>query len=152
MMTDDLHGQVAEKIRALYGITNALEEMFPGRHFTPDGHLVGSIGEVIAAERYNLTLLPASAATYDTVTSDGRYVQIKATQRKSVALYGCPDYLLVFHIETDGSLSEVYNGPGKAVWDACGKTAKNGQSPISLAKLRMLAADVSETDKIQEVR
>lgn len=99
-----------------------------------------------------MTLLPASAATYDAVTSDGRYVQIKATQRKSVALSGCPDYLLVFHIETDGSLSEVYNGPGKAVWDACGKTAKNGQRPISLAKLRILSAAVAGKDKIHEVR
>ena len=46
-----------EKIRELYRITAELEEKYPGRRFTPDGHLVGSIGEVYAAEKYGLTLL-----------------------------------------------------------------------------------------------
>lgn len=36
-------------IEELYGLVRELEEMFPGRHFTPDGHLVGSIGECLAA-------------------------------------------------------------------------------------------------------
>ena len=40
-----------EKIRELYRITAELEEKYPGRCFTPDGHLVGSIGEVYAAEK-----------------------------------------------------------------------------------------------------
>ena len=44
-------------IRDLYQIVARLEEAFPGRRFTPDGHLVGSLGEVFAAERYGLTLL-----------------------------------------------------------------------------------------------
>ena len=34
-----------EIIRELYRLIDELEQMFPGRHFTPDGHLVGSIGE-----------------------------------------------------------------------------------------------------------
>ncbi|MPM11547.1 hypothetical protein SDC9_57893 [bioreactor metagenome] len=33
---------VSEQIRAIYKISNELENMFPGRHFTPDGHMVGS--------------------------------------------------------------------------------------------------------------
>ena len=35
-----------EKIRELYRITAELEKKYPGRCFTPDGYLVGSIGEV----------------------------------------------------------------------------------------------------------
>lgn len=35
-----------EIIRELYKITAELEEKYPGRRFTPDGHLIGSIGEV----------------------------------------------------------------------------------------------------------
>ena len=45
-------------IRRLYAIVADLETAFPGRKFTPDGPLVGSIGEVLAAHRYGLELLP----------------------------------------------------------------------------------------------
>ena len=41
--------EVPRLIGRLYDIVDRLEELFPGRKFTPDGHLVGSIGEVIAA-------------------------------------------------------------------------------------------------------
>lgn len=45
-------GQVdlSQKICKLYAITRELELQFPGRKFTPDGHLVGSIGEVLVAD------------------------------------------------------------------------------------------------------
>jgi hypothetical protein len=48
-------------VREIYAIVAKLEATFPGRHFTPDGHLVGSLGEVLAAHFYGLELLPASA-------------------------------------------------------------------------------------------
>jgi hypothetical protein len=41
--------EIPKLIKELYGIVDSLEALFPGRHFTPDGHLVGSIGEVLAA-------------------------------------------------------------------------------------------------------
>jgi len=59
--TDEVPGLV----RALYAITRRLEDLFPGRHFTPDGHLVGSIGEVLAAHRYDLRLLVAGHPHHD---------------------------------------------------------------------------------------
>ena len=40
----------------LFRVIAELEAAAPGRHFTPDGHLIGCIGEVIAADRYGLTL------------------------------------------------------------------------------------------------
>ena len=42
---------MTEKIKELFAITQELEAMYPGRKFTIDGHLVGSIGEVLVAER-----------------------------------------------------------------------------------------------------
>lgn len=36
-------------IRQLYRVVSDLETEFQGRKFTPDGHLVGSIGEVVAS-------------------------------------------------------------------------------------------------------
>jgi hypothetical protein len=38
----------------LYGLVTELELMFQ-RPFTPDGHMVGSIGEALAAHYYGLT-------------------------------------------------------------------------------------------------
>ena len=49
-------------IRQLYAVVSELEKEFEGRRFTPDGHLVGSIGEVVAAYAFGLKLLPASNA------------------------------------------------------------------------------------------
>jgi len=53
-----------------------LEKEFEGRRFTPDGHLVGSIGEVVAAYAFGLKLLPASNERHDAVAANGiRYLR-----------------------------------------------------------------------------
>ena len=46
--------KLSETIRELYAIVNQLERDYNkhDRRFTLDGHLLGSIGEVYAAERY----------------------------------------------------------------------------------------------------
>jgi hypothetical protein len=49
-----------EPVARIYKAAAELEALYPGRKFTPDGHLVGSIGEVIAAEALGLTLYPMS--------------------------------------------------------------------------------------------
>jgi hypothetical protein len=67
--------QVPIKIRQIYAIVSELETMF-GRHFTPDGHMVGSIGEVLAAFHYELELYTASAVTHDVISKSGTEVQI----------------------------------------------------------------------------
>lgn len=69
-----IQDSVAEKIKALYEISHELEELFPGRHYTPDGHMIGSIGEALAASYYNLELFPASEQTHDGKAPDGRLV------------------------------------------------------------------------------
>lgn len=141
--------ETAQAIRELYAVTNRLGELYPGRHFTPDGHMVGSLGEVVAAEHYGLDLLKASAPVHDAKElTTGRPVQIKATQGRRVALYEEPDYLIVMLIHGDGSFEEVYNGPGKEVWEAAGKPQKTSQRSISLAKLRELNAGVNEGGRI----
>ena len=148
-MSENKSAGIAHKIRALYALTGELEEMFPGRHFTPDGHLVGSIGEVLAAEQYDLELLPASAPVHDAISQDGRLVQIKATQIDRVSISSEPNYLLVLKIEADGSSREIYNGKGSPVWATSGKMMKNGQCSISLSKLSSLMVLVPDEDKIK---
>lgn len=145
--------ETAQAIRGLYAVTNHLGELYPGRHFTPDGHMVGSLGEVVAAEHYGLNLFTASAPVHDAEDpSTGRLVQIKATQGKRVALYEEPKYLIVLLIHRDGTFEEVYNGPGRRVWETAGKPQKTGQRSVSLAELRELNADVAEGDRIAAAR
>lgn len=49
MNTAMMQELVAEKIQLLYQISRDLETLFPGRHYTLDGHMIGSIGEALAA-------------------------------------------------------------------------------------------------------
>jgi len=136
-------------VRELYKIVDQLEAHFPGRKFTPDGHLVGSIGEVIAAAKYGIELLPASAEGHDAKASDGRLVQIKATQGVRVALRSEPEHLIVLFIERSGDTREIYNGPGPVVWEQCGKMQKNGQRPISVAKLTALNTMIPPSERLE---
>lgn len=145
-----IQDSVAAKIKALYEISHDLEELFPGRHYTPDGHMIGSIGEALAASYYNLELFPASEKTHDAKAPDGRLVQIKATQINRVALSSEPKWLLVLKIHKDGTFSEEYNGPGKLAWEHCGKLQKNGQRPISLAKLQELQTAIPQSDRLKQ--
>lgn len=43
-------------VRPLYDTVAELENMFLGRHFTPDGHLLVSLGESLVADVYGLSL------------------------------------------------------------------------------------------------
>lgn len=128
----------------LYALVAEFEALFPGRRFTPDGHLVGSIGEVIAAHRYGLELLRHSAQGHDARSVSGALVEIKATQGSSVALREEPNHLIVLHLSKLGEASEVYNGPRATVWSAAGAMQRNGQRSVSLSKLRALMAQVPE--------
>ena len=117
---------MAEKIKALYAISRELEQLFPGRHYTPDGHMIGSIGEALAASWYGLELFEASAKTHDAKAPDGRLVQIKATQIDRVALSSEPEWLLVLKIHPDGTFTEEYNGPARwpgPIAEKCRRTA-----------------------------
>ncbi|KZR87157.1 hypothetical protein MITS9509_01010 [Synechococcus sp. MIT S9509] len=49
----------------LFRVIAELEAAALGRHFTADAHLIGSIGEVIAADGYELNLTTASTKGID---------------------------------------------------------------------------------------
>ncbi len=125
-------------IAEIFRQVEQLERAYPGRKFTPDGHLIGSIGEVIAAEAFGLKLLPASAPGHDARDNNGALVQIKLTSGKSIGLRASCERLLVMRIVDPTSAELVYDGPGEPVWAACGKMQKNGQRSISLTKLRSI--------------
>lgn len=142
-------------VRRLYEITSELEALFPGRPFTPDGHLVGSLGEVLAAHRYGLDLHVASKERHDgKCRATNREVQVKATQGDGVRLGTNvqADFLIALRLDKHGRIEEFYNGPGAIVWAHAGKPQKNGQRPIRLSTLRRLMADVPEGERIAPER
>ena len=130
--------RTAEIIRQIYSLVDELERIHKGRKFTPDGHMVGSIGEAYAATHYGLTLLNASFPSHDAQDTKGQYWQIKATGGNGIGLRACPDWLLVLKLNRDGSMTEIYKGSGKPAWEAAGKMQKNGQRSLSLSALRKL--------------
>ena len=132
--------QTQEIIKTLLDAVSALEALHPDRKFTLDGHLVGSIGEVYAREKYGMTLLPASTPAHDAKDRDGKLYQIKLGAGKDIALNAKPDWLLVLTLGRDGSITEVYDGPGGIVWNSCGPMQKNGQRRIRKTKLVALGS------------
>lgn len=156
-MTSDSRARLREAVRSLYAIASQLEEWYPGKSFTPDGVLVGSIAEVYAAETYGITLYEDGAhATHDGFVGN-RKVQIKCTQGNRVALGSrpkdCPDSLIVLHLSSDGEFKEVYNGNGSRVWGVIAnrKPQKTGQTQLSLARLRELDTEVSPDERVRPV-
>jgi hypothetical protein len=131
--------KLPKPVAAIYQAVKELEAAYPDRKFTPDGHLVGSIGEVVAAEALGLKLYPASHPGHDACDENGCDVQIKMTAGKSVAFYANCHRLVVLKVANPEEAEIVYDGPGEPAWTHAGKVAKNGQRVISLRKLRSLA-------------
>jgi len=135
----------------IYEIVRELEELFPGRRFTPDGHMVGSIGEVLAEREYDIKLLPSNAKDHDAKTEDGRLVQIRTTQGNSAPLKKLPDYLIVQKLNPDATVDEIYNGPGHQAWSIT-KTLKadnEGHFNISLGRYRKADKAIPEDQRIK---
>ena len=144
---EKLRGKIAELVK----IVNALEKTYPGRHFTLDGHLVGSMGEVLAEYYYGVELFPASTPKHDGRVN-GKDVQIKATQRDVVLLGEEPDYLLVLYLANTGAVFEVYNGPGKLAWDSVENSDKRGYKHLRINKLMELDSLVKDEERIPQIK
>lgn len=147
------HDKFRILVKQLYATVSEMETMFPGRHFTPDGHMVGSLGECLVADAYNLELKTASNKGYDAITESGVEVEIKATQSSSVAFRSQPQHAIVIKILRDGTFEEIYNGPGALVWEQFNgkRLPSNGQFQVSLNKLQQLNQRVAQADRVPRV-
>ena len=136
--------QVPVLIRDLLKTTSRLNVLFKGRPFTPDGHLVGSIGEVVAEYIYDLALEPCSTPQIDARTRSAgtRSVQVKLTGEKGrsfgtrwpIGSGTAPDILLCMRMTSNG-FSEIYNGPFPLDLLAGKPPSSNGQISLSVAAL-----------------
>ncbi len=147
------HDKFQELIKQLYSTVSELEFMFLGRRFTPDGHMVGSIGECLVADAYGLNLQTASNKGFDATTQDGKEVEIKATQSKSVAFRSKPEHAIIIKILPNGTFEEAYNGHGHLVWQQFlgKKLPSNGQFQISLNKLKELNKQVGDSSRVPRI-
>jgi hypothetical protein len=158
--TSDLRTMV-KAVRSIYRQVSILAALRPDRRFTPDGHMVGSIGEVYAEYLFGLTLHASSHPIHDAVTRDGRQVQIKATQGKSINLevpsqqrphQAVPDNLIVLHIASTGIPSVVYAGPGKRAAAIGQAISTRTYMMLSVSKLRRLYASLPASKRLVPVR
>ncbi|MEZ5842314.1 MAG: hypothetical protein R3D27_01095 [Hyphomicrobiaceae bacterium] len=148
--------RLGQLIEELFRITDELADM-TGRPFTPDGHLVGSIGEAIAASEFGLELLPPSTRGRDAVQGEF-WIEIKATFGRSVAFrrndlddeYG---RCLVMKLSKAQPHLErvIYNGPIRPILSelALRPFASNGQIQLSLSKLEALNSSVADHDRVR---
>lgn len=130
-------------IHHVFELTAKLERMYPKRSFVPDGHVVESLGEVLAAQWFDLELLPASSKVHNARTRDkSKLVQIRTTQGESLVFRGDqhPQHLLVFKLSSDGVPEMIYNGPGSMVYANYG----NGQRAVRLATLRKIQVALAD--------
>lgn len=145
-----------EEIKKLLAITEMLREKY-NRKFTLDGKLVGDIGEALAAQVYDIELLPESTKIYDArENGSDRMVQIKASMKDFFYFpheSKMPDYFLCILIHENGTLTERYNGTGKYVFDSLIKGKIKGDSTgyiLSTKKLISLNKFVKKEERIRK--
>ncbi len=136
-------------VSRIYEAVAELSAAYPGRSFTPDGHLVGSIGEVVAAEALGIILHRGSFPGHDGVDSAGRQVQIKITAGSEVAMYATCARLVVLRIVSPSEAEIVFDGEGVPAWTAARKPGKNGQRVITLKKLRAIAEQAARDGMVE---
>jgi hypothetical protein len=139
-MSKDSISELPSLIGDLFRTVDKLNRLFPDRPFTPDGHLVGSIGEVVAAYVYDLSLEKCSNQGFDARTSDAkRKVEVKLTGGRVISiasdLHSCPDVLLVLKLHRNTGFREIYNGPFPI--ELCSRLSPTKRKVVQVALSRL---------------
>ena len=128
---------IDDLIRGVFAACRRLSEL-TGRPVSPDGHLVGSLGEIYAATALDLELAKPSNYGYDAVDGRGRKVEIKTTTRSAISLSASgteSERLVVVVLSAEGAAEVFFDGPSEPAWNAAGPPQKNGQRHLSLRRL-----------------
>lgn len=149
--------QFKKAIANLYNSVKKLRIAFPNKLFTPDGRMVGDIGEAIAAIDFGVKLDKKIRRHWDGEWVDknnkSHLVQVKTTQKESTYIKKPPEegIFLVFKIFNDGNYRVVYNGSIMLVWKNV-KDQKNKEKSISVDRLKMLNNDPKSKNKIPKLK
>ena len=141
-----------KEIRAIYKAVESLNNRYPGRRFTPDGVLVGTLGEVLAEEKYDLKLLPPKTKAFDATDRKGRPVQIRCNQGDTTPIKkgATKGMLLALKLLPNGTIQEIFNGPTSIAHRlTVGRKADSaGFVALSHNKLRKLMESVPRNERI----
>jgi hypothetical protein len=144
---------IRNAIKTLLETVSILHNSYPKKEFTLDGRLVGDLGEVLVEESYDIKLFDGLSKHHDGQTSDGRMVQIKATMKDTLTfpVDHIPDYYLGIKINSDGTFTEIYNGPGKIAAEAIKnrRPTKTNLHSVTLSALKKLNEKVPSAEKIK---
>jgi len=79
--------------------------------------LVGTLGEVLAEQKYDLELLPPRTQAFDAVDGRGRKVDIRCSQGNFALIKkgSARGVVLVLKLLSDGTIEEIFNGPASVV-------------------------------------
>jgi hypothetical protein len=147
--------QLPAEVTHLIHARNQLRQRYSalGLRFTLDGNLVGDLGEAIAAELFDLRLVPRGIAAIDAYAPDNRTVQIKATGRGRVLAFThfhpTAELLigLVLHFEAE-QVEVVYNGPYEDALSRLPADGWQGQKQVPIRRLRLLNEHIDERNRL----
>lgn len=141
---------ITEALKNILSGIAQLRETFPDKKFTIDGRLVGDIGEVIAAREYAIEPYKGQHPYYDGETPDGKKVQIKATFKDSLTFNKVPDYYLGLKLYENGDQEEIFNGPGKVIFEHYKHRKGIGEKQLSFPnkELKKLSEDIPKLERI----
>lgn len=139
------------EVNLILKAVRSLEARYPGRKFTIGGTFMGSLGEVMAEQAYDIKLLKQGAKDHDAIDGKDRKIQIRINSRNATPLKAkLPEYLLALKFTRSGGFEEVYNGPGKIL-----KSLLKGRKPdtsgfiaIQHTKLRSMMCQINISDRV----
>jgi hypothetical protein len=141
-----------KEFHVIYKAVRSLEEPCPQRKFTADGILVGTLGEVLSEEKYDLDLLPPKTKDFDAVDCKGRQIQIRCNQRNTTPIKkgATKGMFLALKLLPDGSIEEIFNGPASVAHQlTVGRKAdSSGFVGLGHNKLRKLVKFVPKSKRI----
>ena len=142
-----------KKIASIYEIANELGREFNIAKCTPDGHLLGAIGQIAAKIAFGLQFGSGEKEHNCTWSDNGKTldIQVRSTGRGSVAIRKEPEYLIAIEIAETGRLYLLYNGPGKFVWKKI-QHQKQPQKSASKNQLWEAQQDVPLSSQIRVIQ
>jgi hypothetical protein len=138
-----------DNIRQIYSISTGLGTAYGIETCTPDGHLLGAIGQIAAKIAFGVTFGSKKDEHNCSISFNGRQldIQVRTTGKTSIALRAEPEYLIAIKIANYGAIDLIYSGPGHHVWDMV-KHQKAQQKTASVLQLRQASQHVITADVI----
>lgn len=147
-----------DEIRGLMDARNRLRDHYghPDLRFTPDGNLLGDLGEALSVELFGLELGRRCGPGIDGTAPDGRTVQVKVSATKRGPAFRFietkADHLLFFSLDFDECCGVVdFNGP-EIIATSLMPAAWVGQRSLTLNQIRRADAMVPPDARLPMLR